>query len=88
MSRPNLVPAVAVRRERLVLIIIIRFKGYLDCIFILNKEINILELYILAQFGITRVEIEFFNTSENDMRRQIFMYKLTLRDEGPGSKQG
>ena len=38
VSWPNLVPAVAVRQERLAFFIFIRFKGYLDGLSILKKE--------------------------------------------------
>jgi len=40
VSWPNLVPAVAVRQERLAFFIFIRFKGYLDGLFSLYKETN------------------------------------------------
>jgi len=37
LSWPNLVPAVAVRQGRLAFFIFIRFKGYLDGLFSLEK---------------------------------------------------
>jgi len=74
MPRPNLVPAVAARRGRLVLVIFIRFKGYLDGTLTPKKwGTNELEFCTKESFGIIRVEIEFCNTNENDTRRQVFM---------------
>jgi len=46
MSWPNLVPAAAVIRGRLVLFIFNRFKGYLDGIFSPKQGTDLLEFYV------------------------------------------
>jgi hypothetical protein len=62
VSWPKLVPAVAVRQERLALLIFIRFKGYLDGLSILIRLWIKLEFYVRGVFSIEREEIIFFYT--------------------------
>ena len=45
VSRPNYVPAVAVIRWRLVLVVLSRFKGYLDGYFSPKRVLFVLEFY-------------------------------------------
>ena len=50
MSRPNLVPAVAVRQGRLVLFIFIRYIGYLDSVSSLKRVQIRLEFYVRGKY--------------------------------------
>ena len=66
VSWPNLVPAVAVIQGRLAFFIFIRFKGYLDGLFILTKETDRLEYYGGGIYSIERGKMKFFNTFKTD----------------------
>lgn len=61
----NYVPAVAVIRKRLVLFILIRYKGYLDGSKYLFKE-NITTRVLCEESRTYGVKIKFFDTSGTD----------------------
>jgi hypothetical protein len=60
------VPAVAARQERLVLVIFIRFKGYLDCISYLIKVIDNTRVWYKRLRGINSGEMKCFDTMKTD----------------------
>ena len=59
-------PAVAARQERLVLVIFIRFKGYLDCISYLTKVIDNTRVLYERLRGINSGEMKCFDTMKTD----------------------